>query len=196
VILVLHPWGLVRAAIPVILGLEVLEARSLDQAQAWTAHKPRLAIVEPLWFPESVQVLAPLVPVVVLTASTDPVLVRRVLEQGASAFVHVTEDPEHLRESVEDVLAGAPRLSLAQANGLLETLSLARQGLLESPSVLTPRELEILELLATGLTNSEIAEHLVVTTRTVQNTVYRLYKALGVRNRTEAAIRALRAGLV
>lgn len=194
-ILVLHPWGLVRAAIPVILGLEILEARSLDQARAWTAHRPRLAIVEPLWFPACVQVLAPMVPVVVLTSSTDPVLLRRVLKQGASAFVHISENPERLREAVEDTLAGAPRLSLAQAGEILETLALARQEFLGSPSVLTPRELEVLELLATGLTNKEIGESLVITERTVQNTVYRLYKALGVRNRTEAAIRALRAGL-
>ncbi|RLC57737.1 MAG: hypothetical protein DRI80_14620, partial [Chloroflexota bacterium] len=61
---------------------------------------------------------------------------------------------------------------------------------------LTPRETEVLCLLAQGLDNETIAQRLVVTKRTVQNHVSNIYGKLGVASRTEAALYAIRHGLV
>jgi len=61
---------------------------------------------------------------------------------------------------------------------------------------LTPREIEVLCLLAQGLDNTAIAQRLTLTTRTVQNHVSNIYGKLGVASRTEAALFAIRQGLV
>ncbi|MGB3544028.1 response regulator transcription factor, partial [Rubrivirga sp.] len=66
-------------------------------------------------------------------------------------------------------------------------------GLLQS---LTPREVEIVRLVATGMTNAEIADHLFVSTATVKRHVANVYGKLDVRNRTEAAARARDLGLL
>ena len=63
------------------------------------------------------------------------------------------------------------------------------------PLPLTPRETEVLRLLAQGFDNAAIAHQLVVTKRTVQNHVSNIYSKLGVTSRTEAALLAIRHGL-
>ena len=66
----------------------------------------------------------------------------------------------------------------------------------DSPFPLTPREMEVLRLLAQGLDNAAIAQKLVVTRRTIQNHVSNIYGKLEVNSRTEAALWAIRHGLV
>ena len=196
-ILALHPWSLVRAAIPCILDVELLEPGSLDTALDYaTRLELSLAIVEPLAYPGAVRALVSRLPVVVLTTSTDAALLYRSVRDGASGFLHVSEPVSTVVETIKAVLSGSPRLSMADAARMVECLSLVRQSFLDSPSPLTRRELETLELLAQGLTNAEIGAKLTIAESTVSNTVYRLFKALGVRNRVEAARWAIRAGLV
>jgi DNA-binding NarL/FixJ family response regulator len=60
---------------------------------------------------------------------------------------------------------------------------------------LTPRELEVLALVASGLTNAEIAERLVIAPKTAEHHVGNLLAKLGVRSRAEAAAHAVREGL-
>jgi len=64
----------------------------------------------------------------------------------------------------------------------------------EKLSSLTPREREVLELIARGLTNREIAEQLVIAPKTVRNHVSRIYGKLGVNNRTQAVLAAQHGG--
>lgn len=67
-----------------------------------------------------------------------------------------------------------------------------REALAES---LTPRELEVLQLLASGLTNQQIAQTLVITRGTAKIHVERIIRKLGVSDRTQAALRAIELGL-
>jgi DNA-binding NarL/FixJ family response regulator len=74
----------------------------------------------------------------------------------------------------------------------------ARQASSTAPrdgAALTRRELEVLRLVASGLTNRQIADRLVLSVHTVERHVNNLYRKLGVRNRAEATVLAIRRGL-
>jgi DNA-binding NarL/FixJ family response regulator len=91
-----------------------------------------------------------------------------------------------------DALATIARLTLADADRAAGE-AVGERG---SPFDLTPRELEVLAMLARGLTNREIGEALYMAEKTASVHVSRILGKLGVRSRTQAATLALRAGLV
>ncbi|MBU0493977.1 MAG: response regulator transcription factor [Chloroflexi bacterium] len=76
--------------------------------------------------------------------------------------------------------------------GLALTIRLA----IATPAQLTPREMEVLQLLAQGLSNRDIARRLVISSRTVNFHLDNVYAKLGVHSRTEAAVYALQRGWV
>jgi LuxR family maltose regulon positive regulatory protein len=78
--------------------------------------------------------------------------------------------------------------TLLAASGATLTFPSATEGVLPEP--LSPREQEVLQLIAAGLTNSEIAEALVISPETVKKHTSNIYSKLGVSHRTEAAARA------
>ena len=95
------------------------------------------------------------------------------------------------------------RQRIEQLGGIFETranphggFELAIRFSIEAPAQLTSREVEVLQLLAEGMSNKEIAQALVITPRTVNFHLDNIYSKLGVSSRTEAAIYALRHGLV
>jgi DNA-binding NarL/FixJ family response regulator len=131
----------------------------------------------------------PSVPVVVLSASESPADVRSALDRGASGFI-----PKSTRGSV---LLSALRLVLS---GGVYVPPLVMEGAAAEPArdpraALTGRQLEVLRLLARGLTNREIAEVLKIAEGTVKTHVMHIYEALDVTNRTEAAMRMHELGL-
>ena len=197
-ILVLHPWPLVRAGVARAMGeFEILEPGDLTHALDWAdKYKPRLALLEPLVYPTGVRALADKLPVIVLTTSTDPELMQQAILDGASGYVIASESLGTLRTTIESVLGGTPHLSLESVRRLTHRLSQARQWALGAHSILTGRELQVLELIAKGHTNKEIARSLSLAESTIANTCNRLYESLGVRNRVEAALRAVSTGLV
>jgi DNA-binding NarL/FixJ family response regulator len=128
----------------------------------------------------------PDVPVVVLSASESPSHARAALELGASGFI-----PKSARGSV---LLSALRLVLS---GGVYVPPLVMDGVTDPTKApaLTERQLEVLRLLARGLTNREIADVLKISEGTVKSHVKHLYEALDVTNRTEAAMRMRELGL-
>lgn len=72
----------------------------------------------------------------------------------------------------------------------------ARNNKVRSLQLLTPREREVLKLIAKGCTNAEIAERLYISRHTVKNHVSNIYRKIGVDDRTQVAILAIRKGLV
>lgn len=91
--------------------------------------------------------------------------------------------------SLDDAIAYALRRDTGQAGK-------AQPSAAERPGGLTPREVEVLRLMAAGKSNREIAERLVVSTRTVVHHIEHVYQKIGARNRAEAAIYAVRQGLL
>jgi ATP/maltotriose-dependent transcriptional regulator MalT len=113
--------------------------------------------------------------------------------EAASALAQ-SDDPDDLREA----LARLQRLGAAPAAAAVARrlhLRGPRASTLENPAGLTRREVDVLELVAAGLTNSEIAERLVLSTRTVDHHVSAVLGKLGARSRAEASAEAVRLGL-
>lgn len=134
--------------------------------------------------------------VLVMTVHDDSRTVFGLLENGATGYVLKDEALETLAQAVRAVAQGASWLSPIVARQVVKRAVGEVTPALEVPlTPLTPRELEVLHLLAQGLDNAAIAQSLVVTTRTVQNHVSAIYSKLNVASRTEAALYAIRHGL-
>lgn len=136
--------------------------------------------------------------VLVLTAYKDPRTVFGLLEQGAGGYVLKDEALETLAEAVRAAAAGETWLSPAVASQVVDRAlgDSDHDPVASLPTPLTPRETEVLGLLARGLDNAAIARALTVTKRTVQNHVSSIYGKLCVDSRTQAALWAMRHGLV
>jgi len=135
--------------------------------------------------------------VLILTAYKDPPTVFGLLERGAAGYVLKDEALETLAEAVRAAAAGETWLSPAVASKVVDRAlgDSDHDPAASLPELLTPRETEVLGLLARGLDNSAIAEALTVTKRTVQNHVSSIYGKLRVKSRTQAALWAIGHGL-
>jgi len=120
------------------------------------------------------------------------------LAAGASGFLLKDAGPEQLTEAIRVVAAGDALLAPSVTRRLIDdVVGAGRRRLARPPELdeLTPRELEVLRLVAAGLSNAEIAERLVVEETTVKTHVSRLLAKLGLRDRVQAVILAYEVGL-
>ena len=142
---------------------------------------------------------APEAKVVILTTFEQDEYIHGALRAGASGFLLKRTAPEELTAAVHRVAAGEALLSPSVTRRVIDQMAsrpLARAG--EDPRLgeLTPREREVLELIARGLSNREIAAQLVVEETTVKTHVKRVLAKLGVRDRVHAVIVAYETGVV
>jgi DNA-binding NarL/FixJ family response regulator len=114
------------------------------------------------------------------------------LEAGASGFLLKDAEPEELVAAVRSVAAGDGAIDGSLTKRLLREVVLRRGTrpvvAAERPDLLTARELDILLLLAQGMSNEEIADELVVEVSTVKSHLARMMPKLGVRSRLQAAV--------
>jgi len=139
------------------------------------------------------QELAPDARIIVLTASTSDDLLLAALENGAAGFVSKTRGLGELKAAVSAVVAGESVVSPELLTRLIPRLT-RRES--RQPVQLTERELEVLSLVAQGLSNAAIAETLFVSVHTVRNHVANLSSKLGAHSKLEALTIALREGIV
>jgi DNA-binding NarL/FixJ family response regulator len=121
------------------------------------------------------------------------------LAAGASGFLLKDVTAEQLFEAVRVVAAGEALLAPAVTRRLIAEFARLRPQLPTRPDrlrELTPRETEVLRLVAEGLSNAEIAERLVVTKETVKTHVSRILAKLDLRDRSQAVVLAYESGLV
>jgi DNA-binding NarL/FixJ family response regulator len=123
------------------------------------------------------------------------------LRAGASGFLLKDTTAELLFEAVRVVAAGEALLAPGVTRRLISEFAKVRRpqaaGAVPSAlTALTPRETEVLRLIAAGLSNNEIAGRLTVTEETVKTHVSRILSKLGLRDRTQAVVAAYESGLV
>jgi DNA-binding NarL/FixJ family response regulator len=137
--------------------------------------------------------------VLILTTFDLDEYVYEALRAGASGFLLKDASGQQLAEAVRVVAAGDALLAPSVTRRLIEAF--ARAGPPHGPTRervdwLTERETEVLALVAQGLSNAEIAAHLVVAEQTVKTHVSRILAKLGLRDRTQAVVFAYETGLV
>ncbi|MFD4879707.1 response regulator [Streptomyces sp. NPDC058420] len=147
-----------------------------------------------------ITVATPQIKVLVLTTFDLDEYVYEALRSGASGFLLKDASADQLAEAVRVVAAGDALLAPGVTRRLIAEFSrlngTPRSPLKSRVGDLTERETEVLSLIAQGLSNAEIAEHLVVAEQTVKTHVGRILVKLGLRDRTQAAVFAYESGLV
>ncbi|ROT33001.1 response regulator transcription factor [Micromonospora sp. HM5-17] len=139
------------------------------------------------------------VKVVMLTTFDIDEYVYAALRAGASGFLLKDSPPEDLLTAVRVVAAGDALLAPRVTRRLIREFAALPQPVARPPQNLagvTPRELEVLVLVARGLSNAEIADHLHVSLATAKTHVTRLLTKLGARDRAQLVIIAYESGLV
>jgi DNA-binding NarL/FixJ family response regulator len=142
----------------------------------------------------------PGVGVVALTTYADDETVVQALQAGARGYLTKDAGAEQIRSAVERVAAGEAAIDPAVQRQLLTAVQRGEAPPCpegdELPDGLTPREAEVLELIAAGLSNGEIADRLVVSGATVKSHVNHLFAKIGARDRAQAVAYAYQHQLV
>jgi two-component system, NarL family, invasion response regulator UvrY len=182
---------------------DVLEARDAASGyRLYRRHRPEVIIVDlamdgsglaGLPLIRRINAHDPRARILVFSMHSDPIIVARALEAGATGYVLKDTSSEDLMQAFEKVRTGAPYLS----NDLAMQVALVRTPARQHPLAdLTPRELQTLSLLAEGKPYGRIAEELKVSYKTVVNVSSQLKQKLDVRNLPElirAAVQLLAA---
>ena len=132
--------------------------------------------------------------ILVLTSFAEDERVYAAIKAGAMGYLLKDASPQKILKSIRDVFQGETSIEPRLAQKLMREI----QRTSDSPPTeepLTVREMEVIRLIAEGLSNQEIAERLVISERTVRTHVTNILGKLHLANRTQAALYALREGL-
>ena len=132
---------------------------------------------------------------IALTTYADDASVLGALRAGARGYLTKDAGAEQIRAAIEAVARGEAALDPAIQHHVARRGQRARGHRAKLPDDLTPREVEVLGLIAEGLTNTEIAERLVVSAATVKSHVNHIFAKIGARDRAQAVVYAYANGL-
>lgn len=145
----------------------------------------------------------PMISVLMVTMHENPDYLLEALKAGAAGYVLKDAPQDEVVEAVRQVRAGESPLDSELAARLLRRLAaeegttgLRRAARGSSPDQLTPRELEVLQLMKLGHTNRQIARELVISLGTAKNHVEHIIAKLRVSDRTQAVVKALEIGVL
>ena len=165
-------------------------------------HQPDVAILD-IRMPKAtgievtrwIRAEMPTLRVLILTAYDDDPFVMSALQAGANGYVLKTADVEELIAAVRAVYSGQSALDSVVTQKLMRLLT-PKPSPSQLIELLTPRERQVLELAAQGLTNRGIGRQLGISGRTVQGHLANIYGKLQVGSRTEAVTKALQLGFI
>jgi DNA-binding NarL/FixJ family response regulator len=192
--------ALQQALAPTMPGVSFTEAESFESLQAAveSCEDADLVLLD-LEMPgaQGFSVLTwlrtqhPALPVVLVSATSDAAVMRRAVDLGAAGFIPKSSPIDTISEAIGTVLEGEiwlPEAALALDDAQLsEDKELARKV-----ASLTPQQFRVLDMLADGLLNKQIAAELDVSEATIKAHVTAIFRKLGVRSRTQAAVAARR----
>jgi DNA-binding NarL/FixJ family response regulator len=190
-----------RALLTTVAGVEVVgEAATGREAIARTEELTPDVVLLDVRMPvmdgvSAAAVISQHAQVVMLTYTDEPEAVAGALRNGASGYlVHGRFGTDELARAIRDVAAERPAVSPAVVPALLEALrndatAPPALGLRAGEHPLTAREAEVMDAIAAGRSNAEIAGALHLAEKTVKNTINRIYAKLGATARSEAIAR-------
>lgn len=207
-VMIVDDHAVVREGIRTYLELEdqftiVGEASNgREAAERVPAYRPDVVLMD-LLMPEMDGIAAtkaikeanPEVKVIVLTSFTDDQHIMPAIEAGATGYLLKDVSAEDLARAIEGAYQGQAQLHPEVTRRLMEQVRQPRRAVEQPGEDLTPRELEVLRLIASGMSNKEIGRQLVMTERTVKGHVSNILGKLGLQDRTQAALYAVRHGL-
>ena len=144
---------------------------------------------------EAIKERNPDVKVIVLTSFTDDEHIMPAIEAGATGYLLKDVSAEDLARAIEGAYQGHAQLHPEVTRKLMEQVRQPRKTQPQPGEELTPREMEVLRLIASGMSNKEIGRQLVMTERTVKGHVSNILGKLNLQDRTQAALYAVRNGL-
>ncbi len=183
--------------------LEVVGDATTGEMGAWLiAHyKPDVALVDirlgdisGLEICRYAREVSPHTRVIILTAYISSDLIHEALRAGAKGYLLKEAESIDLVAKVRRVLAGELAFDPRVTRDLVDYV--VEHPPTETDSLLSPREIEVLRLMAQGLTNTEIAETLFLSPATIKDYVRNIITKLNARNRVDAVTRAVRQGLI
>jgi len=135
----------------------------------------------------------PELPIVIITMHGDEALRRDAVNAGAAGFLTKDVSMQEVVATITQAAGGEVALSTELAATILAELE---EGPDRSASPLTPREEEVLQLIADGCSTSEVASGLFISGKTVKNHLASIYEKLEARDRTQAVLSAVRIGII
>jgi DNA-binding NarL/FixJ family response regulator len=138
----------------------------------------------------------PHVGVLVLTGYGEDAVLLKAVEAGAHGFLLKDASAAEVKEAIQRVVRGESLVTPSLLRRLLNEFSQREREIQPAHADLTPRELEVLEALAQGLSNEEIAKELVISEKTVKTHLGNIFSKLHVEGRVQAMLYAIRQGLV
>ncbi len=137
-------------------------------------------------------------PVILLTTFDEDPLFLQAIQAGASGFLLKDVSVDRLAEAIRTVKTGKPLFQPALTERVVKVVQ--EKGIafdsLPNPETLTPRETDVLRLIAAGYSNREIATTLGMTEGSVKNHISNVLSKLGARDRTRAVLRAIEIGYI
>lgn len=180
-----------------LTGAEIAEVGSLAEVTAILDHGNIDLLLLDLQMPgmnglaslAALRSAHPAVPILVVSANQDPLIMRQVIEFGASGFLPKSTPVGEIGAAVTAILAGGIWLPEAAGAAYLDESDTDFAGRI---SELTPQQRRVLMLLTDGKSNKQIAFELAVTEATVKAHLSQIFRKLGVKSRTQAVISARR----
>jgi two-component system, NarL family, response regulator LiaR len=203
-VLIADDHGVVRQGLTMYLGLDpelevIGEAANGEEAVNMARDLEPDVVLMDLLMPvmdgiaatEKIKTETPEVEVVALTSVLDDGAVTGAVRAGAIGYLLKNTKPQELCRAIKDAAAGQVQLDPEAAAKLMREMRAP-----ERPESLTSRETEVLKLLARGWANKQVARELFIEEKTVKAHVSGILRKLGVTSRTQAALHAVREGLV
>jgi DNA-binding NarL/FixJ family response regulator len=134
--------------------------------------------------------------IIFVTMFEDDEFIFQGLQAGGRGYILKDADPETMLRAIRAVAHGESLLGTTVAQKVMRQFSALPGKQTSLFDDLTPRELEVLKLIAEGLSNKEIAEELTISEKTVKNHINNIFSKLHVNDRSQAMLYAIRKGLV